>query len=105
MHHQGALAMYSVSLSKTSGLVWQQPNKVCRSLEQSILPSDGCPDPVIESAVRFYLAMCQTRRDGWVNVAVSSIFDLVGLVILRSVHLLLLFLHGTSGQLFPSAKH
>ena len=81
------------------------PNKACCSLEQSILPSDGCPSPLVGSAVRFYPVMCQTRRDGWVNVAMSSIFGLIGVVVLCGVHLLLLFLHGTSGQLFPSAEH
>ena len=77
------------------------PNKACRSFEQSILPSNGCLSPPIGLAIRFYLAARRTRSDGQVDVAMSSVLGPISVITLCSVHLLLFFLHGTSGQPFP----
>ena len=82
VHHQGALAMYSVSLSKWAVQLGGMPNRACHSFEQSILPSDGCLSPFIGLAITFYPAACQTRRGGWVDVAMSSIFGLISVVAL-----------------------
>ena len=60
VHHQGALAMYSVSLSKMSNVVGWHAKQGVPLTEQSILLSDGCPSPLIGSAIRFYSATCQT---------------------------------------------
>ena len=105
VHHQGALAVYSMSLSKTNS-VWLGgvPNKACRSFEQSILPSNGRLSSPVGLAIRFYPAARRTRHDGWVDVTMSSVLGPTSIVTPRGVHLLIFFLHGTSGQPFPSTE-
>ena len=44
-------------------------------------------------------------HDGWVDLAMSSVLGLIGIVAPHSVHLLIFLIHGTSGQPFPSTEH
>ena len=44
------------------------------------------------------------RRAGRVDVAMSSVLGLIGVIAPRGIHLFLIFLHGTPGQPFPYAE-